>query len=349
MKKEEALEKDPSSPKEDKSFFDISFLENWTKEAKFWGYGALGLLLVFLFSFQFAITQISAPMNFPIGELVTVEKGMTGIAVAELLEEQDIIRSNKAFALLLRTTESQVVVAGDYLFDRPQSLFTVVRRLSNGLYGDSQIKLTIPEGSHNRDIAAIVSETLPSFDTEKFLKLAEEHEGYLFPDTYLVFPSITPELLLEKMQENFAEKIATIQEEIDESGYSLEEVIIMASIIEKEAFAGDMKEHQTVAGILWKRIDIDMPLQVDAPFKYLLDKASSELTREELRTDSPYNTYTNKGLPIGPINNPGMLSIQATLNPLQSPYLFYLHDSGGRIHYAVDHNGHVANKRRYLD
>lgn len=341
-------EKPPGAEQEEGNFLTTR-IHSWSKGARSWGSRAFVLLILFLFGFQFMLTQISAPADFPVGKLVTIQDGMTGMDAAELLEQEGIIQSAKVFTVMLRSLDPQLVVAGDYLFSNPESLLTVVRRLSRGLYGDSQIKLTVPEGSHNRDIANLIKAKLPSFNDEKFLKLAKDQEGYLFPDTYLVFPSITPESLLKKMQNNFDEKIATLQDQLEASEHSLQEIIIMASIIEKEAFAGDRKEHQTIAGILWKRISIGMPLQVDAPFKYLLDKTSSQLTKEELRIDSPYNTYINNGLPIGPINNPGLVAIEAALNPLSSPYLFYLHDSGGNIHYAVDHNGHVANKRRYLD
>jgi len=120
----------------------------------------------------------------------------------------------------------------------------------------------------------------------------------------------------------------------------------MASIIEKESLNGD--ERQIVSGILWKRISLGMPLQVDATFLYINGKASAELTKDDLNIDSPYNTYRNKGLPPGPINNPGLDAIVAALYPKDSPYLYYLHDKKGKVHYAKTFNEHVANKRKYL-
>ena len=120
----------------------------------------------------------------------------------------------------------------------------------------------------------------------------------------------------------------------------------MASIIEKEA--NGEEDRAVISGILWKRIAQGMPMQVDAPFLFLLNKQSSELTIKDLAIDSPYNTYKYKGLPPGPINNPRLESIKAALNPQTSPYLYYLHDAKGGIHYASDFKGHQANITRYL-
>lgn len=306
-------------------------------------------LIIFLVVVQLGLSFIQPPRNFPVGALVHIGEGSSVLGVANQLADEGIIVSPRLFALFVLSGTNTTVAAGDYLFEQPQSVVKVAYRLSNADYGNSRVRLTIPEGSHNRDIAAIIQSKIPDFDVERFLELAEAKEGYLFPDTYWAFPSVTPEYLIAMMEENFDQQIAELQEQIDNSERPLEDIITMASIIEKEAFAGNYREHQIISGILWKRIRIGMPLQVDAPFKYLLDKASSELTLADLREDSPYNTYTRKGLPIGPINNPGLLAIRAALNPEESPYLFYLHDQSGTIHYAVDHLGHVANKRRYLD
>ena len=99
---------------------------------------------------------------------------------------------------------------------------------------------------------------------------------------------------------------------------------------------------------MWKRIDKGIPLQVDAPFLYILGKESSELTRNDLAIDSPFNTYKYKGLPPSPIGNPGLASIEAALKPKGSPYLYYLHDSSGAIHYAKTFTEHQSNIRKYL-
>ena len=120
----------------------------------------------------------------------------------------------------------------------------------------------------------------------------------------------------------------------------------MASLIEKEA-SGE-KDRNIVSGILWKRIEKGIPLQVDAPFLYILGKESSELTKSDLSINSPFNTYKYKGLTPSPIGNPGLDSIKAAINPEDSPYLYYLHDAEGNIHYARTYSEHQKNIRTYL-
>ena len=120
----------------------------------------------------------------------------------------------------------------------------------------------------------------------------------------------------------------------------------MASILEEEARS--FEDKQIVAGILWKRLDNDMALQVDAPFVYLLGKGSADLTLDDLKTDSPYNTYLYRGLTPTPISNPGLESLRAAVEPIASEHLFYLSDADGVMHYAEDFEQHKRNKELYL-
>lgn len=121
----------------------------------------------------------------------------------------------------------------------------------------------------------------------------------------------------------------------------------MASIIQGEAFDGSV-EKQIISGILWKRIDKKMLLQVDSTLKYINGKTSAQLTIKDLAEDNPYNTYIHLGLPPTPIGNPGVDAIKAALTPIPSAYFFYLHDSDGKIHYAVTFADHKKNISLYL-
>jgi UPF0755 protein len=141
-------------------------------------------------------------------------------------------------------------------------------------------------------------------------------------------------------------KTESLNEEISKSKRSLKEIIIMASLIEKEARGEE--DRFIISGILWKRIEKGIPLQVDAPFLYILGKESSELTISDLSTNSPFNTYRYKGLPPAPIGNPGLESIKASLRPTTSPYLYYLHDKNGNIYYAKTYDEHKQNIKKYL-
>ena len=144
------------------------------------------------------------------------------------------------------------------------------------------------------------------------------------------------------MTAQFEKKI----KDVELGGKSLEEIIIMASIIEKEASGDD--DRKLISGILWKRQSIGMALQVDATFKYILGKESRDLTVADLKVDSPFNTYTNKGLPPSPICNPGLKSIMAALEPETSPYIYYLHSSDGNVYFAKNFEEHKKNKANYL-
>ena len=287
------------------------------------------------------------PTNFPINTLVSVEKGVTIRQTADFLEQKNFITSPFWFIALNRALSGgRGVLAGDYFFGRPQNLFTISRRLARGDFGLTPVVVFIPEGSSVKEIAVILGKTLPSFDEEEFIKKAKDKEGYLFPDTYHFPQNIKPNAVIEAMEKNFNDKIVALNEKISAFGKPLKEVMVMASLLEEEARKLETK--QMIAGILWKRLKMDMPLQVDASFQYVNGKNSFTLTTEDLATDSPYNTYTRKGLPPGPITNPGLDSILAAVTPTESKYLFFLTDKNGVMRYAVTHAQHVANKEKYL-
>jgi UPF0755 protein len=148
------------------------------------------------------------------------------------------------------------------------------------------------------------------------------------------------------MEEHYEASIAPLRGTMESRGYTEDEVIILASILEREA--NDETSMRMVAGILENRLRDDMPLQVDAVFQYYTGKGSSDLTLEDLTTDTPYNTYTNIGLPPQPIGNPGLMAIEAVLNPTPSDYYYYLTGDDGEFYYAKTFEEHKRNKARYL-
>jgi len=311
---------------------------------------AAGYALVAFFALLLSadVFLLSPPRDFPVGVLISVERGMTLEEIASLLKEKSVIRSKNAFIASVRLIAGERgALSGDYFFRVPESAWSVAMRVSSGAYGLDPVRITVPEGATVRDIAAILEWKLPSFPAARFREAAEGHEGYLFPDTYLFLPNVEPESVVRVMRENFAEKIAPLAEEIAASGKTVSDIVIMASILEKEAITEEDKK--TVAGILWKRMDIGMPLQVDAPFLYERGKNTYQLTLDDLRSDSPFNTYTNKGLPPAPIANPGLEAIEAALHPNKTPYLFYLSDRRGNMYYAPTFEEHKRNKRLYLN
>ncbi len=282
--------------------------------------------------------------------IVSIPSGLSLVSSSETLSKSQIIRSPFLFQVFGRVKNISVK-AGPYLFEEGfHSMFEVLRRVHRGDYGDAFVNVTLTEGLNTKQMADILDskEGLLFFDKEKFLELTKDNEGYLFPDTYSFLPDISTEDIVKTLKDTFQKKVVSVyQKEIENSGKSLRDIIIMASLIEKEA-SSDSEEQKIISGILWKRINRGMYLQVDAPFLYIKGKASADLRVSDLREDGPYNTYTRLGLPPGPIANPGVSSIEAALFPKESPYFFYLHDKNAKVYYAVDHEGHVKNKQRYL-
>ena len=203
-------------------------------------------------------------------------------------------------------------------------IFKIEVRMERQNLRAPEVLATIPEGSDVSDIAAILGNKLPNFNKNNFLLLGEPKEGYLFPDTYYFFLSDDGTQAITAMSENFSKKIAPLLPAIQASGKTENQIIVMASIIEREA-AGD-SDRSMISGILWKRIAAGMPLEVDA---------------------AP-ETYEIKGLPASPIANPGLPSILAALHPVSSPYFYYLYDKNGMIHYAVTFAQHKQNEAKYL-
>ncbi len=227
-----------------------------------------------------------------------------------------------------------------------------------------ELWVTVPEGLRREEIAERFIQSLEkqgqeaSVFRDEFLRESEGLEGYLFPDTYLFPRDAKASSIVSVMKNTFDKKIAEIGKNYP-SGYGLDEVVILASLIEREAITDE--ERPVVAGILYNRLDNDWPLQVDAAVQYgiasvkctaLSIKCDSwwpkSLTKDDLEINSPYNTYKYQGIPPAPISNPGLESLKAAANPEKNDYFFYIH-AEGKIYYARTLEEHNANIRKYLN
>jgi UPF0755 protein len=290
---------------------------------------------------------LAAPFNFPNGAYVNIPRGSSLTQSAEILSDRGIIRSPflfKAFVYLFGSERH--VTAGEYYFPHKSNVFTVAMRLGTGDFLVEQSRVRVPEGATLDDIADLLAQNVPDFDRVAFMRDARGKEGYLFPDTYYFMPGEGTDAILGAFDNNFSKNIAKIEAQIDAFGKPLSDVIIMASLLEREA--PDTYDRRVIAGILWKRIKLGMPLQVDAVFPYIIGKNSFDLTQSDLKVNSPYNTYTNKGLPPGPIANPGLDAILAAVTPIETDYLYYLSDLNGNFHYSATYEQHLAAKSKYL-
>ncbi len=281
--------------------------------------GIVAFLSVFYFLF------LSAPSNFPVGAIISVEQGSSLHNVSLKLKQQHIIRSRIVFeALVILFGREERIISTNYYFENSLPVYVVARRISKGEHKMAPVSITIPEGFDVNQIADVSALRLTNFNKVNFLLQTKNLEGYLFPDTYFFLTTDNEKDVIDSMLENFKKKIAPILPEITASGKTEKNIVIMASVIEREA-KGDA-DRGMISGILWKRLSIGMPLQADAVPE----------------------TYKTKGLPKNPISNPGMESIMAAIYPVKSAYLYYLHDKNGIIHFAKTFDEHRLNKKKYL-
>jgi UPF0755 protein len=222
--------------------------------------------------------------------------------------------------------------------------------------GTNDLWVTFPEGWRREQIAAELAKVYQAqsvaFNTDAFLVATEGKEGYLYPDTYLFPLAASPESIAEHLLTTFDQKVLqTYQADFNQSPYTVNQIITMASLVEREAKTD--ADRPLVAGILWKRLENDWPLQVDATLQYALGlnpqtQAWTPPTALDKTVDSPYNTYLHPGLPPAPICSPSLDSIRAVLNPIQSPYWFYLTDNQNNTHYAITLDEHNQNINQFL-
>lgn len=304
-----------------------------------------GLVLGFVF---YAVL-FSPPRTFPAQFYLPVHSGETGHDIAAALKQNGAIRSEFLFRVLLRLYGQETsIAAGAYYFPEPANAFTIAWRLRVGNFNITPVKVTLPEGTDTKQMAAIFAKELPTFNSAKFLGLAKQYEGYLFPDTYFFYPGQDETHIVKTLRENFTTRTsapATVRA-IASSGRSLKDLVIMASLLEKEA--PDTENRVIISGILWKRLKLGMPLQVDAVFPFITGKKGEDILQSDYSIDSPYNTYLYRGLPVGPITNPSLDAIVAAATPRATSYLYYLSDKEGNFHYSATYEGQLANQKKYL-
>lgn len=272
--------------------------------------------------------------------------------IARRLYDQGLIKSQLAFRLVLKQTEFEDrLQAGSFQLSPSMNLKDMAQQLTQGT---NDLWVTIPEGWRREQIAASLdNQELSAFEVDEFLHLTAGLEGRLFPDTYLFSRESTTQHILQTLLDNFEKKVLMgLDSELAKSEYSLEQILIMASIVEREARG--LEEMRHVAGILWHRYQLEMALQVDASLQYINGYSQigeswwSLPSAADKKIDSLYNTYLYLGLPPRPICNPGLVAIQAALGPLNTQDLYYLHDRSGGIHYTRTLEEHNANVQRYL-
>ena len=256
-----------------------------------------------------------------------IVKGSSASQIGNKLEREGFIKSALAFKIYVQVTgKAKRILAGEYRLSGGHSLFKVADELT---HGPVEIWVTIPEGLRREEIAERFASAFGQGEdfTQEFLSAAKDIEGFLFPDTYLFPKDSAASAAVNKMRSTFDIKTTELNEGIKASELTLREIVILASIIERETRTED--ERPIVAGVLINRFNIGMGLQADATVQYAVATSSNwwpVLTRDDLTTNSPFNTYRFRGLPPAPIANPGLSSLRAVIFPEETDYLYYLHD-----------------------
>ncbi len=277
----------------------------------------------------------------------SVEKGANLRDIATDLKNAGLIRSSYTFVLVTKLLGVDgSIQAGLFELSPSMDTLTIARRLTNST---TDIKVTIPEGKRAEEVAEILGTHIQSLSIDAITPSLIEYNGYLFPDTYNFAEGTTVDKILEVMRANFESKYQTI---INKTDLSKQEIVTIASLIEREARHDE--DRALVSSVIHNRYSIGMKLDIDATIQYALGYNTSQktwwkkgLTIQDLATNSPYNTYTNAGLPPTPISNPGLAALKASANPTVSDYLYYITDKNGINRYAKNLEEHNANIRRY--
>lgn len=277
-----------------------------------------------------------------------VKKGEDLSSIAARLDKEGLVKSALAFKIIVLSSGwADRIQAGSFRLrssmDGRETAFTLTK-------GTVDIWLTFPEGWRKEEFARRLSANLKNFSEEDFLLLVKDLEGYLFPDTYLFPQQASPSAVVKIFTNNFEKKFSgELEAEAGEKGLTKRQVLILASIVERETKYE--KDRPVVAGILIKRWQKNWPLQADATTQYAVAEQEDwwpKITKTDLEIDSPYNTYKYKGLPPAPICNPGLASIKAVIYPQETSYWYYLSDREGKIHYSQTFEEHNQNIAKYL-
>ncbi len=293
-----------------------------------------------------------------------IEKGEGNEKIATKLEDKGIISSRYYLYYYLKTKNLvNKVMPGDYLLSGKMTIPEVAHIITSPQM--QVIKITFPEGLTAKEMAELLKKN--NFDGDGFLRLVNDPiefkkkyafladpeitnlEGYLFPDTYFFKKDSNGRDIIARMLDNFSGRAdGKLLADIKDQGKTLREIVIMASITEKEVAAA--KDMETISGIFWNRIASGMPLQSDAPLSYILEDNDAQHSLEQLKINSPYNTYAVKGLPPGPISNPGLAAIRSAVSPEKTDYNFFFTVGKGadrKTIYSKTFEEHTANRAKY--
>lgn len=327
------------------------------------------LILIILLSWYFI--SISPVNNKNEEEIeVTIPLGSGASNIADILEENEIIRSSTAFKIYIRINNISDFKAGTYYLRQNMNLNEITEMLKTGVMHDpNQLKITYIEGKNFRWLAKEISDITNNTEEDVFNLLENEEyidsliqkywfitddvknediyyalEGYLFPDTYAIESrDTTVEEIFEKMLDRMEEILDQYKETIENNGYSVHKILTIASIIEMESMSEEGRKD--VSSVIYNRLSSNMPIQSDVTTYYAfeIDMGERDLYQEEINTYNPYNTRgpnMEGKLPVGPISSVSRSSIDAALNPNDTDYLFFVADKNGKLYFTTTDEEH---------
>ena len=337
------------------------------------------------FGINFAYSKFIKPVDVTNTGFVDVEipRGSSLGKISDILYENNLIRNKMVFKLYVDlSNKTSKLKAGKYKLSRDMDLGQIMDELLSGNAAVDTMKITIIEGWDIRKIAKyLVKEKNFPFTEQEFIDAAkienftdfvflqdipEERkkkelgiaplEGYLFPDTYLVYEDASPEDIMRKMLNQF-EKVYndSVLERAQELEMTMDDVVTLASVIQREARISE--EFAMISAVFHNRLNTKMPLGSCATVQFLINEDRWKLTEEEMNIDSPYNTYVYEGLPVGPISSPGRLALVSAVNPFdeymsaKKPYLYFVlkDPKTGEHVFNTDYNQHLKDKKKYED
>lgn len=344
------------------------------------------LLIIIGAGFIYFLNQISSPPSSDSTEKFFVIKSGEGVKeISVNLKKEGLITNDFVFQIYVWVKRyGSRLQAGEYSFAQNLNIVDLARILVSGEALSKERLVKIVEGWNSQEIANYLvqfylednkeqnrspEELKEKFKTEfqKAVAVTDSRElipektysflsdkptdqgleGFLFPDTYRIYKNSEISHLIEKMLDNFDLKLTEeLKTEIEGQGKTIFEVVTLASIVEKEVRTA--KDRKIAAGIFYQRLKQGMPLESDATVNFVTGKQALQPTIEDTKTESPYNTYLNRGLPPGPISSPGLDSIEAAVYPEDSDYLYFLTKPDGSTVFSKTYEEHLQNKAKYL-
>lgn len=305
---------------------------------------------------------------------ITIPKESTYLSISNLLKENNLIRSESFYKIYIKIFKPNNLKAGIYTLNRNMNVKEIVDTLEGNVKSE-EITITIPEGKHIEEVAEIISSKINMSKEDILLYWQNEEvlnslidkywfltdvikkegiryslEGYFFPDTYSILKESKIEDITYKMLDKMDEVLSKYKEEISNSKFNVHEILTLASIVEHEAILDS--DRPMIAGVFINRLDKSMKLQSCATVGYAINEWKLSYDYSDLQTDSPYNTYFYEGLPIGPGNMPGELSIEAVLRPTKHDYYYFLANvndkDSKKTYYLKTYSEHRQKCVKYL-